>query len=170
MTTTIQQPYSLAEIKQIISTNQYSAEQMLQHLLLIADQQELAIASARQTAHATAMALWEGWFKTGFPTPIFSTTLTGTLNQIDLMVRSMQCGHDCQAHKIKGLLIDAVGKLLASMVGSCTCGNINPDYTAHDDTCTYRLLHECYGVITAILDEVEQVIRVREPIGDNNEQ
>lgn len=68
---------------------------------------------------------------------------------------------------IKFHLIDATGKLLASMVGTCTCGARTCDYLEHHDDCTYRVLHECYLALTAILDEVE---RITNNTGDKDEQ
>lgn len=94
----------------------------------------------------------------------------GLVLQINDMVQELRSCHTCKASNIKALLIDAVGKLLASMVGSCTCNTKTPDYTEHNDTCTYRLLHECYLIITAILDEVERVVSSRIINGDNNNE
>lgn len=68
---------------------------------------------------------------------------------------------------IKSHLIDAIGKLLVSMVGTCTCGARTYSYLEHHDYCTYRVLHECYLALAAILDEVE---RITNNTGDNNEQ
>lgn len=116
-----------------------------------------------------ATNMWELWCKTTNPDWLPDSCTYGVLLQINDMLAQVKHCHSCSASTIKALLIDAVGKLLAAMVGSCTCGAKDPDYNAHSDICSYRLLHECYHIVTLILDEVEQAINKRSTNGENNE-
>lgn len=217
---TIQQPYTIEEIRHQIDTGVYSAELLLQHTMQRFEQLEASYAMLYNAAldGGSSLMLESGRIP-GFtrrslekmtnivfslpaptqPVPPFqydavynaaldvAASMREALNanptewvashntyelllQISDMVQDLRSCHTCKAANIKALLIDAVGKLLASMVGSCTCNTKTPDHSKHNDTCTYRLLHECYLIITAILDEVERVVGSRTNNGDNNEQ
>ena len=110
-----------------------------------------------------AMQLWDHWFRQALPDwkPEHSTSCI--LLQISSMVSMINKCCDDKTTKIKFNLIDAVGKLLAAMVGSCTCGNQAAEYQDHADNCSYRLLHECYTSISSILDEMEQNYQITQP-------
>lgn len=62
-------------------------------------------------------------------------------------------------------------RILKNMIGSCDCVTKTPDPKFHLDDCLYRVLSECYDVISAVEDLTKSVTEFTQSIGDKkNEQ
>lgn len=199
-------PMTITEIKQHLTSGEYSAEEMLQHAIKEIDRLNalyftlyeatieggscIMLESGRipgftrrrlvkmsevlfslpvpdgvryegvndiplDTAIDIAYKIHERWFKDDPDDWKPGTNLLSVLAQITEMVENISKTQSGHCSRIKALLIDATGKLLASMIGSCTCRTNSPDITQHADTCSFRMLRETFDIINSILDEIE---------------
>lgn len=199
-------PMTITEIKQNLTSGEYSAEEMLQHAIKEIDRLSalyytlyeatieggscIMLESGRipgftrrrllkmsealfslpapdgvkydgindipfDTAVDIAHRIHDRWFKDDPNDWQPDTNLLSVLAQITEMIENISNTQSGHCSRIKALLIDATGKLLASMIGSCTCRTNSPDITQHADTCSFRMLRETFDIINSILDELE---------------
>ena len=54
------------------------------------------------------------------------------------------------------MIKDLLERITTATISSCNCGTKTPDVNYHKETCRYRVLEECYRVLSKIQDALDE--------------